>query len=129
MGRGSAQGRLAARVAEDGHRGSMIGLVCESESVADSDELNTFARALAAHAMDPSLVERAREIASGGLAEEPAELKERLIATRMHKFFAENTLVGQPWIHDDRASVATALVAQLGAGSRVQAFRRFHVGQ
>ena len=33
---------------------------------------------------------------------------------RIQKFFGERTLVGQPWIMDDKSSVAKALVKELG---------------
>jgi elongation factor Ts len=227
-GRATAQGRLAAHVSEDGRKGAMVALACETDFVANTDDFNAFLKALAAHAfqhapkdaatmlaqswakggtvhdalqlligklgenmqvadvavfsasdgqvgtyihhdkmkgaivhvttsadrakaeatvkalgmqvvvfnptaldsseMDPSLVARERDIAREGLAGKPAEIQEKIIAGRLDKFFAENTLVGQAWIHDDKTTVAKAVVAQLGAGSKVKAFRRFQLG-
>jgi elongation factor Ts len=227
-GRATAQGRLAAHVSEDGRKGAMVALACETDFVANTDDFNAFLKGLAAHAfehapqdaatmlaqpwakggtvhdalqlligklgenmqvadvavfsasdgqvgtyihhdkmkgaivhvttsadrakaeatvkalgmqvvvfnptaldsseMDPSLVARERDIAREGLAGKPAEIQEKIIAGRLDKFFAENTLVGQAWIHDDKTTVAKAVVAQLGAGSKVKAFRRFQLG-
>jgi len=227
-GRATAQGRLAAHVSEDGRKGAMVALACETDFVANTDDFNAYLKALAAHAfehapkdaatllaqpwakggtvhdalqvligklgenmqvanvavfsaadgqvgayvhhdnmkgalvhvttnsdkakaasalkalcmqvvvynpaaldassMDPSIVAREREIVREGLTGKPVEIQEKIIAGRMDKFFAENTLVGQAWIHDDKTSVAKAIVAQLGAGSAVKDFRRFQLG-
>jgi len=227
-GRATAQGRLASHVSEDGRKGAMVALACETDFVANTDDFNAFLKALAAHAfqhapkdaatmlaqpwakggtvhdalqvligklgenmqvadvavfaasdgqvgayvhhdkmkgalvhvatnadkakaeaalkalcmqivvfnpvaldasnVDPSTVAREREIVREGLVGKPAEIQEKILAGRMEKFFAENTLVGQAWIHDDKSTVAKAMVAQLGAGSAVKAFRRFQLG-
>jgi len=227
-GRATAQGRLAAHLSEDGRKGAMVSLACETDFVANTDDFNTFLNALAAHAfanapqdvptllgqawqaggtvndalqvligrlgenmqvadvavyqagdgqvgayvhhdsmkgalvhvktdadkakaeatlkalcmqivvfspaaldssaMDPKLVEREREIVREGLAGKPAEMQEKILSGRMDKFFAENTLVGQPWIHNDKSTVAKSLAEALGAGSVVKAFRRFQLG-
>lgn len=227
-GRATGQGRIAAHVSEDGRKGAMVGLACETDFVANTDDFNSFLKRLAAHAfehapqdaatildqpwaqggtvrdalqaligklgenmqiadvavfsagdgqvgayvhhdnmkgalvhvttnadrskaadalkalcmqivvfnpaaldsssMDPSLVAREREIASQGLEGKPAEIRDKIVGGRMEKYYAENTLVGQPWIHDDKRSVEKALADQLGAGSVVKAFRRFQLG-
>jgi elongation factor Ts len=227
-GRATAQGRLVAHVSEDGRKGAMVALACETDFVANTDDFNAFLKGLAEHAfqhapqdvatmlaqpwakggtlqealqtligklgenmqiadvavysaadgqvgayvhhdnmkgalvhvttnadkakaaptlkaicmqvvvynptaldaaaMDPSLVAREREIAREGLDGKPAEIQEKIVAGRLDKFLAENTLVGQAWIHDDKTSVAKAVAAQLGAGSVVKAFRRFQLG-
>jgi elongation factor Ts len=227
-GRATAQGRVAAHIAEDGRKGAMVGLACETDFVANTDDFNAFLAGLARHAfdyapadvatmltqpwhaggtvhdalqtligklgenmqiadvacyqagdgqvgayvhhdkmkgalalvktdahqakadatlkslcmqivvfnaaaldasgVDPAVVEREREIVREGLAGKPAEIQEKILAGRMEKFFAENTLVGQAWIHDDKTSVSKAVEAALGKGSRVSAFRRFQLG-
>ncbi|MEZ6017195.1 MAG: translation elongation factor Ts [Planctomycetota bacterium] len=227
-GRATGQGRLAAHLSEDGRKGAMVALACETDFVANTDDFNSFLSKLAAHAFEHApadvatmlgqnwvdggtvsdalqtligklgenmqiadvavysggdgqvgayvhhdnmkgalvhvktgadkakaeealkslcmqivvfsplaldakgvsadLIEREREIGRQGLEGKPAEIQEKILAGRMEKFFADNTLVGQPWIRDDKTTVAKAMVAALGAGSEVVAFRRFQLG-
>ena len=227
-GRATGQGRLAAHVSEDGRKGAMVALACETDFVANTDDFNAFLKALAAHAfqhapatpaamlaqpwakggtvndalqaligklgenmqiadvavyaagdsqigayvhhdnmkgalvhvrtgadkakaeptlkalcmqvvvynptalnadgIDPALVEREREIARERNAGKPAEHLEKIITGAVSKFLAENTLVGQAWIHDDKSTVAKAVEAALGKGSVVAGFRRFQLG-
>lgn len=227
-GRATAQGRVASHLAEDGRKGAMVGLACETDFVANTDDFNGFLKKLASHAfqhepkdvaamltqkwadggtvhdalqavigklgenmqlvdvavftardgqvgayihhdkmkgalvqvktgadrgkadatlkaicmqivvmnptaldaqsIDPTLIERERVIAREGLAGKPAEIQEKIVAGRIDKFIADNTLVGQPWIHDDKQTVTKAVAAALGAGSAVTGFRRFQLG-
>jgi len=56
----------------------------------------------------------------------PAEIIEKMITGRIKKYLAEITLVGQPFIKDDKVTVGK-LVA--GKGSAVTKFSRFEVGE
>ena len=56
----------------------------------------------------------------------PAEIIEKMIAGRIKKYLAEITLVGQPFIKDDKVTVGK-LVA--GKGSAVIRYSRFEVGE
>ena len=47
---------------------------------------------------------------------------------RLKKFFGERTLVGQPWIMDDKTSVSKALVKELGDGTKIEGFTRCQLG-
>lgn len=227
-GRATAQGRVAMHLSEDGRKGAMVALACETDFVANTEDFTGFLTKLAAHAfehapkdvealltqkwadggsvqdalqlligklgenmlvadiavfaagngqvgayvhhdkmkgalvlvttnsareqaeatmkdlgmqvvfsnpagldatsLDPALIERERAIASDGLAGKPAEIQEKIIAGRMEKYIAENTLVGKAWIKDEKMTVAKAIEAALGKGSVIAAFRRFQVG-
>jgi len=73
-------------------------------------------------------VERERAIIKEGLAGKPEEIQEKIMAGRLDKFFAENTLIDQPWIKDDKQSVSRALEGALGEGTAITSFQRFQVG-
>jgi elongation factor Ts len=73
-------------------------------------------------------VEREKAIIREGLAGKPEEIQEKIMVGRIEKFFAEKTLVDQPWIMDDKTSVTKALVGALGDGTAVSGFARFQVG-
>lgn len=76
----------------------------------------------------PDTLEKERRIireeaeASG----KPAEIVERMVDGRMAKFLKEITLLGQPFVKDDKTTVGKLLQ---GKGADVTAFVRFEVGE
>jgi len=56
----------------------------------------------------------------------PAEIAEKMVIGRIKKFLKEITLVGQPFVKDDKVTVGELLE---GAGATVTAFVRFEVGE
>ena len=73
-------------------------------------------------------VEREKAIIKDGLQGKPEEIQEKIMVGRLQKFFGERTLVGQPWIMDDKTSVSKALVKELGDGTKVEGFTRCQLG-
>ena len=73
-------------------------------------------------------LERERRIFAEQAAEsgKPAEIVEKMVSGRVTKFLKEITLVGQPFVKDDKISVGKLLDK---AGARVTAFVRFEVGE
>jgi elongation factor Ts len=57
-------------------------------------------------------------------AGKPAQVVEKIVAGRLERFFGERCLLAQPWIHDDKQTVAQALQAASPKGSAVS-IRRF----
>lgn len=73
-------------------------------------------------------IEKEKEIFRAQAAEsgKPADIIEKMIVGRVSKFFAEVTLLGQPFIKDDKVTVGK-LVA--GKSNKVLQFARFEVGE
>ena len=73
-------------------------------------------------------LERERRIFAEQAAEsgKPAEIVEKMVSGRIAKFLKEITLVGQPFVKDDKVSVGKLLGK---AGARVTSFVRFEVGE
>ncbi len=73
-------------------------------------------------------LERERRIFAEQAAEsgKPAEIIEKMVSGRVAKFLKEITLVGQPFVKDDKISVGKLLDK---AGAKVTAFVRFEVGE
>jgi elongation factor Ts len=73
-------------------------------------------------------LERERRIFAEQAAEsgKPAEIVEKMVSGRIAKFLKEITLVGQPFVKDDKVSVGKLLDK---AGARVTSFVRFEVGE
>jgi elongation factor Ts len=76
------------------------------------------------------VVAKEREIILANVAEteskKPAEIQQKIAEGRLKKFFAENTLVGQPFVKDPNQSVGQLLAAKK---AKVLNFYRFEVGE
>jgi elongation factor Ts len=73
-------------------------------------------------------IEKEKEIFKAQAAEsgKPAEIIEKMVVGRISKFFAEITLLGQPFIKDDKISVGKLVASK---GNRVIRFARLEVGE
>ncbi len=127
----TAQGRLASYI----HGGSKIGVLVD---VAGGDE--ALARDLAMHiaASKPvalsvanvpaELVQKERSIAAAKAAEsgKPANIVEKMVEGSVQKFLREVTLLGQPFVKDDKQSVEQLLKSK---GASVAGFALYMVGE
>jgi elongation factor Ts len=73
-------------------------------------------------------IEKEKEIFKAQAAEsgKPADIIEKMVAGRISKFFAEVTLLGQPFIKDDKLSVGKLVASK---GNKVVRFARLEVGE
>lgn len=115
--------------------GSKIGVLVE---LAKADE--ALGKDIAMHiaAINPSCVSeeqvseeainKEKDIFSAQALEsgKPAEIVEKMIAGRIKKFLAEVTLLGQPFVKDDKTTVGQLVKAK---GNSVVRFTRFEVGE
>jgi elongation factor Ts len=127
----TAQGRLATYV----HGGAKIGVLVD---VSGGD--GSLARDLAMHiaasrplallteAVPPTLIEKEREIASAKAAEsgKPAGIVEKMVEGAVQKFLKEVTLLGQPFVKNDKQTIAQLLKSQ---GASVGGFALYVVGE
>lgn len=74
------------------------------------------------------LIQKEKEIFSAQAAEsgKPADIIEKMVVGRISKFLAEITLVGQPFIKDDKLTVGKLLASK---GNSVIRFARLEVGE
>ena len=74
------------------------------------------------------LIARERDIAKARALEsgKPANLVEKIVEGSMQKYLAEVTLLGQPFVKDDKTTVEKLLAAK---GAKVHAFTLFIVGE
>ena len=127
----TAQGRLASYI----HGGAKIGVLVDVAG--GSDEL---ARDLAMHiaaskpvalsvaAVPAELVQKERSIAAAKAAEsgKPANIVEKMVEGSVQKFLREVTLLGQPFVKNDKQSVEQLLKSK---GASVAAFALYVVGE
>ena len=79
-------------------------------------------------ALDPALVAKEKEILLAQVADsgKPPEIMEKMVAGRMRKFLAENTLVGQAFVKDPDTTVGKLLAK---SDARVIRYVRMEVGE
>jgi len=127
----AAKGRLASYI----HGGAKIGVLID---VVGGDE--TLAKDLAMHiaASKPvslsreqvpaALIQKERDIAAAKAAEsgKPANIAEKMVEGSVQKFLKEVTLLGQPFVKDDKQTVEQLLKSK---GASVAGFTLYLVGE
>ncbi len=123
-----------------------IGVIVALESSGKADELKAFGRMVAMHvasanphAVDPSgLAPSTIEREKGILADKakaqgkPANVVEKIVESGLKTFYKEVCLLDQPFIFDDKKSVAQALKeseVKAGAPIKVTGFVRYALGE
>ncbi len=78
--------------------------------------------------VSPELISRERNIAKARALEsnKPANLIDKIVEGSVQKYLAEVTLLGQPFVKDDKVSVEKLLASK---GAKVNAFTLFIVGE
>ena len=125
--------RLAVVVAKDGfvqtysHLGGKLGVIVEMSGEATEANLEK-AKNIAMHvaAMDPKYLSE-EEVTASELEEEgkPANIIEKILTGKMHKFYEENCLVDQVYVRAENKET----VKQYAGDIKVLSFERFKVGE
>ena len=125
----------AGRVASYVHGGARIGVLVDVEG-GDEALAKDLAMQIAAskpvaldrNGVPAELIERERSIASQKAAEsgKPAEIVARMVEGTVQKYLKEVTLLGQPFVKDDKQTVEQLLKAR---GAKVHAFTLYVVGE
>ncbi len=121
-----------------------IGVIVALESTGKTDELKALGRQVAMHvasanpqAVDPSglsasAIERERAILADKAQGKPANVVEKIVELGLKTFYKEVCLLDQPFIFDDKKSVAQALKeseGKVGGPIKVAGFVRFALGE
>jgi elongation factor Ts len=80
--------------------------------------------------VDERVVERERAIyvEQAAASGKPANIIEKMVSGRIDKYFAEVTLLNQPWVRDDSKTIRQ-LVGEAGKDLGVRRFVRFQMGE
>ncbi len=116
------------------HHNNKVGVLLAIDGEVDTATLNdvcmhiAFADPLAVSPdqVSPELVERERRIAQEQAAEsgKPPAIVEKMVTGKVNKFLAENALLEQPFVRDDKKKVKEVL-----GNAKVLSFARFAIGQ
>jgi elongation factor Ts len=144
-GREANQGVVESYIHAGSRLGVLVEINCETDFVANTDEMKNFARNVAMHiaASNPLAVKRedlnqelvAKEmniLKEQTLAEgKPANIIDKIVTGRMEKFFSEVALLEQVYVKDpDKTikSLLTETIAKVGENVEIRRFARFAVG-
>ncbi len=81
--------------------------------------------------IDAETIEREKAIFAEQVKNKPANIIDKIVEGKMHKFYAENCLLQQPFVKDDSKSVEQFLAEaakQAGGQAKIERFVRFEVG-
>jgi elongation factor Ts len=123
-----------------------IGVIVALESAGDADELKAFGRMVAMHvasanpqALEPSglaaaTVEREKNVLADKFKAQgkPANVIDKIVESGLKTFYKEVCLLDQPFIFDDKKTVAQALKeseGKVGAPIKIGGFVRFALGE
>ena len=123
-----------------------IGVLVALESSGKADELAGIGRQVAMHiaaanplaidasGVDPAVVKREKDILADKFRQQgkPEAMIEKITESGLKTFYKEQTLLEQPFIHDDKKSVAQALKeaeGKIGGPIKVTRFVRFALGE
>lgn len=123
--------------------GTMLHIETSDDSVAADEGLKTTANDIAMHitatkplALDkdgiaPGAVEREKAIYAEQVKNKPENIVEKIVEGKIKKFYAENCLLAQPFVKDDKKSVSEVLdeaAKKAGGTAKIKRFVRFEVG-
>jgi len=123
-----------------------IGVLVALDSPGKSDELTALGRLVAMHVaasnpqavdpagLDPSVVEREKNVLADKFRQQgkPENMIAKIVESGLKTFYKEVCLLDQPYIHDDKKTVAQALKeaeGKVGGPIKVTGFMRFAVGE
>jgi elongation factor Ts len=123
-----------------------IGVIVALESPGKADELTAIGRQLAMHVasanpqavdaagLDPAVVEREKKVLADKFKQQgkPANVIDKIVESGLKTFYKESTLLEQPFIFDDKKSVAQALKeaeGKVGGAIKIAGFVRYALGE
>lgn len=144
--RETRQGLIEAYVHHGGNLGVLLELNCSTDFVARSDAFRTLARELVLQVAgtNPKYISmadipeaelrRAREqIASDPeVQKRPEKVREQVIEGKLKKQFAEQTLLEQPWVKDEKITIGQMVddvIRKTGENVVVRRFTRYALGE
>ena len=122
------QGQLGAYL----HMGGKIGVMVEVDGPADKALLSDICMHIAAFSpqyvgpqdVPAAVIAKEKEIAAAQVEGKPAAIVEKIVMGKINKWYSEVCLAQQPWIRDDKTSLA-----KVAPQVKVKRFVRWQVGE
>lgn len=145
-GREATEGAVVSYIHGGGRIGVLVEVNCETDFVARGDDFQAFARevALQIAAMGAQYL-TSDEVPADAIAREkevlltkaresgkPEPVIQKMVDGQVSKWLKEICLMDQPWVKDDKKTIADLqqeLVAKIGENCKVRRFVRFELGE
>ena len=132
-----SNGQVAAYVHHDQKKGAIVAVETEADMNASGDTLRDLCMHIVVFNPDgvnrdeisEETVARERAIYLDEVKGKPEDIQEKIVEGKLGKFYEDRVLAEQRWVKDDKLTVQKALEKALGSGTRIQAMKRFEVGQ
>jgi len=136
-------GLISTYVHFNGKIGVMIEFEASTQAVAENPQFRTVAKDVAMHiaAINPisldksgiaaDVIERERAIAAEQVKDKPANIIGKIVDGKMNKFFAENCLLSQGFVKDEKIPVEKVIAdaaKTAGGTAKIKTFVRFAIG-
>jgi elongation factor Ts len=141
----TAEGIIHAYIHPGSKIGVLVELNCETDFVANTQDVKNFAQDVALHIaamkplylraeeVDPKLLEHEKSILKEQLAGsgKPEKILNQIIEGRLKKFYADICLLEQPFVKNDQVTIGQALeqlIGKTGENIKIKRFVRFDIG-
>ncbi|MCF7975212.1 MAG: translation elongation factor Ts [Phycisphaerae bacterium] len=137
-------GLICTYIHFNGKVGAMVRIETSNDSVAAAECVKATASDICMHisavkplaldksGIDPGVVAKERDIYAEQVKNKPAEIIDKIVDGKMGRFYADNCLLQQPFVKDDKKTVEQVLseaAKQAGGEAKLVQFVRFEVGQ
>jgi elongation factor Ts len=143
--REATEGGIGSYIHMGGKIGVLVEVNCETDFVAKTDQFQQLIRDIAMHVaaanpvsvrredVDAQLVERERSVYREQMKEsgKPEQIWDKIVEGKMEKFFAESTLLEQPFVKNPDLTVGqliTEVSGKTGENIVVRRFTRYALG-
>jgi elongation factor Ts len=145
-GRATAQGLIGSYIHMGGKIGVLVEVNCETDFVARTEAFQNLVKEVAMHiaASDPRWVRR-EDVSPEAIEKEksiyraqmensgkPANVLDKIIEGKLGSFYSQFVLLDQPFVRDDKMTVAQLVAeatAKTGENITIGRFARFRVGE
>ncbi|HHF42888.1 MAG: elongation factor Ts [Candidatus Aminicenantes bacterium] len=146
MSRETTEGLVGAYIHTNGKIGVLVEVNCETDFVARNEEFQALVKNIAMHIaaanpryispedVEEEVIEQEKEIIREQFKDsnKPPQVIEKIIEGKLKKFYEEVCLLEQPYIRDDKITIAQLIathIAKFGENIQVKRFSRFEIGQ
>lgn len=143
--REAKEGFVGSYIHHNGKIATLVELNCETDFVARNEKFQELAKNIAIHIamaaptykvreeVPAEVIEAEREVLKNQAIEEgkPANVAEKMVEGRLNKFYAENCLMEQAYIRDDKKTIEQFLkesIATMGENIQIGKFYRIAIG-
>jgi elongation factor Ts len=133
----ASSGLISTYVHFNGKIGVMLEIETSTQAVADNTAFGLIAKDICMHiaainplALDSSgisadIIEKEKAIAAEQMKDKPANMIEKIVEGKMKKFYAENCLLSQGFVKDDKTTVEKVLADSAKAAGGTAKIKRF----